>query len=208
MPREESPKLPEGTYELKIDDGPIDWAAALAEFAEADAAPRRAPAPAPAAAAKPAPPPPPAVAVATPAPATETPVPAEGAPGAARPMTRYEELCKKPSMKIERADAAVFNEFSALVAHVSKALHHLEAAVAKDPEVLPERHVKTCVDNLKDTQTLMMKEFHALRNGRIQKKYDPRCVCVQCTTVYMIPLGPDGICDSCRGSNAPKNAPY
>ncbi|MCC7391855.1 hypothetical protein IT571_05800, partial [Candidatus Sumerlaeota bacterium] len=71
-------------------------------------------------------------------------------------------------------------------------------------DYFPERLFKTWTDNLKETSTVMMKELHEMRHGRQQKKYDKRYVCSTCSCVFMVPLGPDQVCDACKAARVPK----
>lgn len=51
---------------------------------------------------------------------------------------------------------------------------------------------------------VMLKEFHALRHGQQQKKYDKRNICCGCHSVFMVPLPADGMCDECRAYKTSK----
>ncbi len=125
-----------------------------------------------------------------------------------RARARYEELCNKPSMKIERADMMVMSEFSDIIGDINKLGKILTRLRDKYPEYLRLRQHQTCIDNLKETSQVMLHEFHNLRHGRSEKKYDKRYVCVNCHQVFMVPLPPDRVCDECRAERTPTNAPY
>jgi hypothetical protein len=153
--------------------------------------------------------------------ASSTPVqagsPPSGLPNAAevdatpttdRPLSKYEELIRTPSMKMERADLGVMTEFSQIIALVSNAARAADAVEKKHPGQVPERLIRLWRDNLRETSTVMLRELHAMRNGRQQKKYDKRCVCVECHSVFMVPLPGDGVCDACRAAKAPRTGPY
>ncbi len=185
--------------EIKLDLGEsVNWADALEELEGSDEG---------AAASKPreeapAPPAPKPAADNTPIPiASEKPVREE------RPLTKYEELCKKRSVTMGREDLDVFTELSDMLCSVNESLAEFQKVIGEHPELIQKHIAKTCEDNLKDTAAVMFKEFHALRNGRMNKTYDPKCVCKQCHTVYMVPLPGDGLCDECRAAEVPRQAP-
>lgn len=128
---------------------------------------------------------------------------AESAPTAderAKRLARYEELCKKTSVRMQREDLDLFSQFSTVIGAVSEAENKLRQVFEKYPERVSERQQKTCTNNMKETVMVMLNEFHQLRNGRSQKKYDKRNVCVKCHNVFMEPLPKDGICDECRAA--------
>ena len=119
-------------------------------------------------------------------------------------LSRYDELRKAPTMKMQSADLTVIVAFSDLIAKVNaagKAVNELKRA---HPDYFPERLFKIWTDNLKETSTVMMKELHEMRHGRQQKKYDKRYVCSTCSCVFMVPLGPDQVCDACKAARVPK----
>lgn len=133
---------------------------------------------------------------------TQTPEPTD------RPLSKYELLCRTPSMKMEKGDLKVWTEFSVVIGKVSAAAAALERLRTRVPSMKDNRSCRTCADNLKETSIVMMKEFHSLRNGRAAKKYDATHVCAECHMVFMVPLPEDGICDACRGAKAPRLGPY
>ncbi|MCC6547391.1 hypothetical protein IT570_09510 [Candidatus Sumerlaeota bacterium] len=123
-------------------------------------------------------------------------------PGSA--MSRYDELRRAPTLKMQSADLGVIVAFSDLIAKVNvagKAINDLKRA---HPDFFPDRLFKTWTDNLKETSTVMMKELHEMRNGRQQKKYDKRCICKACHGVFMVSLGADQLCDACKAARVPK----
>jgi hypothetical protein len=124
-----------------------------------------------------------------------------------RPMTRYEELCRKPSMSLEAGDVSVMTDLSEIIARVNEAARYVERLQKEHPNFMPERFLNLWINNLRDTSQVMMREFHALRNGRQQKKYDKRCICAKCNGVFLTVL-PGGVCDECRASkrSAPRNS--
>lgn len=121
---------------------------------------------------------------------------------------RYEKLCKTPSMRMEQADMMVLSEFSEIIASVNQAGKLVGRLQSRFPDYINERMIHVCRENLKETATVMLKEFHTLRHGRQQKKYDKRCICRKCHNIFMVPLPGDGICDECRASQTPRSAPY
>ncbi len=135
--------------------------------------------------------------------AAETSSPSERA----RRLARYEELCKRSSVKIKPEDLAVLSEYSKVIGAVSTAELRLRQLVETYPDRLPEHLKKTCANNLKETVMVMLNEFHQLRNGASQKKYDKRQVCRKCHNVFLVALPKDGICDECRaeGERRAKN---
>ncbi len=213
--------------ELESYEPPAEDAAPLETEPAASAAPQTPP-PAPPQAATPAPPP-----VARPAtpispvqnkviqtpqpdapttPSAPAPAPAERKPlPTRRPspnMSRYEELCKKPSMTIKREDLKVIDELSEILGSVNTALRMLQGFEKTYEHNIPKQKFRLWEENLKDTAMIMYREFHALRNGKQQKTYDKRCICTCCHGVFMVPL-PDGLCDECRSRKTTKSAaPY
>lgn len=121
-----------------------------------------------------------------------------------RSLSRYEELCHTPTLKMESGDLNVIVAFSEVIAKVNAAGKSLNTLRKKQPELFPAHMYHTWVENLKETSTVMMKEFHHLRNGRQQKKYDKRYVCEKCHSVFMVPLPSDNTCDACRASAVPR----
>ncbi|CAN5465144.1 hypothetical protein BH09SUM1_BH09SUM1_29600 [soil metagenome] len=198
--------IPEGPFriEIKADpaEGAQDWQSAMAEFEEKEKPKRPV-------AAKPTAPPPPTRASERPKLTPDDVATRDDAPvSQARPMTRYEELCKTPSMKIEKADISVITDFSLLIGRVNEIGRDLLKLQKDAPEMFQERFYRTWHDNVKETSVIMLKELHALRNGRQQKKYDKKYVCSKCHSVFMAALGPDLLCDACKGEMAPRNGPY
>ncbi len=126
--------------------------------------------------------------------AAETSSPTERA----RRLARYEELCKRTSVKMQAEDLETLSAYSKVIGSVSNAELKLRQLVESYPDELPEHLKKTCANNLKETVMVMLNEFHQLRNGRRQKKYDKRHVCQKCHSVFLVPLPKDGICDECR----------
>lgn len=196
---------PYEAHEIEIDSGgPVDWASAFKELEEMEGA---------AAPAKPQP--------APVKPAAETPVPDKASPPTPNGdeaqdiqpapegdgLSRYEELCKKKTMAMDPGDFEVFDELSDVLSCVNSALNKLKAWEKKHPYLVAPNILRMWEDNLKETSTVMLREFHQLRNGRQQKQYDKRFVCSKCHAVFMSPL-PNGICDECRASEAPRSAPY
>lgn len=125
-----------------------------------------------------------------------------------RRRDRYQELCREPSMNIQKADMMVMSEFSDIIAEVNKAGKDLTRLRSEFEGVIQPRILNTCVENLKETATVMLREFHNMRHGRQEKKYDKRYVCVNCHQVFMVPLPGDRICDECRAGMTPRNSPY
>jgi hypothetical protein len=148
------------------------------------------------------------VSAATPAPTrppvcTETPAPVED-----RPLTKYEELCRTRSLTIGKADVGVIAEFSQVIAAMNEVQRQLDKVLKTHPEHIPERLANLVRENMRESAQTMLKELHAMRNGRVQKKYDKRCICTVCHSVFLVPLPADNICDACRASSVPRSAPY
>lgn len=122
--------------------------------------------------------------------------------------SRYEELCRTPSISMKQTDMLVMSEFSEIIGQVNKAGKALNTLRKQHPGLVQDRLAETCVENLKETSQVMLREFHSMRHGREQKKYDKRCVCVNCHGVFMTPLPSDRICDECRAGQTPSAAPY
>lgn len=118
--------------------------------------------------------------------------------------SRYDEIRKTPTLKMESGDLSVMVEFSEIIARVNTAGKAISTLRKAHPNLFPERLYKTWTDNLKETSTVMMREFHNMRNGRQQKKYDKRCICSVCHSVFMVPLGADQTCDACRAAKVPR----
>lgn len=135
-------------------------------------------------------------------PAEEKPAP----PRAPSPMSRYDELRNARGVSMEKDDLCVYTDFSSVIGKIHAAQQTIEGLRRDFPDILPERSFDTWIGNLKETQMVMMREFHALRNGRREKKYDKRCICVRCFSVFLVPLPADGLCDECRAAaqDAPK----
>ena len=96
---------------------------------------------------------------------------------------------------MKRDDLDVFGELSEIMSSVNSALNRLQVFQRKHPYLVAPNILRHWEENLRETSTLMTREFHALRNGKDNKTYDKRCVCNICHTVYMEPLPEDGICD-------------
>ncbi|MCC5875725.1 MAG: hypothetical protein JJU11_05860 [Candidatus Sumerlaeia bacterium] len=114
------------------------------------------------------------------------------------PMSRYDQIRNTRGVSMEKEDLELFSEFSKVIGKIHAAQQTIEGLRDAHPELVPERHFNTWISNLKETHMVMMKEFYALRNGLKEKKYDKRCICIKCNTVFMVPLPADGICDECR----------
>lgn len=140
-------------------------------------------------------------------PAIDSSIPETPPPGSApkqRPLSRYEEMIRAPSLTMNKEDINAITEFSEMIAKVNAAQRSLEKLRTAHPELFNERMYSGWTANLKETGMIMLKEFHALRNGRQQKKYDKRFVCSKCHSVFMVPLPPEGLCDECKGSKTPR----
>ncbi len=124
-----------------------------------------------------------------------------------RPMTRYEQLCKLPSMPMEQDDKKVMVEFSGVIAKVNEAGKAFSQLRHQFPELIPPHLQSALRENLRETSTVMLRELHNMRNGRQQKKYDNRYICKRCHSVFMIPLPSDRLCDECRASDTATAAP-
>jgi hypothetical protein len=209
---------PEGVHELSLGDlsgGGMSYADMVAAMsAEPNNPPAR---PSIAAAIEP---PRPAAATPTPPPAANapltpdrvraaiaatTPVPARAAdtpsPGAANTPSRFEELLRKPSVTVPAEDIQVLSELSDILASVNGALAAVKKLKAKYPYLIAPNITGMWEDNLQETATVMMREFHNLRNGRAQKSYQKKNICTMCSSVFLEPL-PDGICDECKGKTS------
>ncbi|MBI1292566.1 hypothetical protein GC173_15215 [bacterium] len=125
-----------------------------------------------------------------------------------RPLTKYEEMCRAKSLNIGAADVKVIAEFSQIIAAVNEATRMLDRLEKTYPDQLPDRLLTLIRENLRDSTQTMLKELHAMRNGRVQKKYDKKYVCCECHTVFLVPLPADNVCDACRASSVPRSAPY
>ena len=196
-----APPIVEVDLSGELKGGAMSWADALKALEEdggGGAAPIR-PAQKPAQK-KPAPPtpPPPAPASATEAPAAAGPAETTAPQDApARKQNRIEELMKKPSMTVPSEDLAVMTEMSNILSHVNAAYNAVQKFGADHPYLVAPNILRMWEDNLKETSTVMMREFHNMRHGRQKKAYDKRCICNECHSVFMFPL-PDGVCDECR----------
>ena len=120
---------------------------------------------------------------------------------------KYRELCKKPSMTVKSDDLAVMNEFSEVIGSVSEAANLLEEFVKEYPDVIPEQKLRIWDDNLRETASIMFREFHQLRHGKQNKVYDKKYICKECKSVFMVPL-PENICDECRSKQLPRSSDY
>lgn len=130
----------------------------------------------------------------------QAPPPAADPPPPSSAMSRYDELRRARGVSMEKNDLSIYTDFSTVIGKIHAAQQTIEELRKDFPETFPERSYDTWIGNLKETQMIMMREFHSLRNGRKEKKYDKRCVCVKCHTVFMFPLPDDGICDECRAA--------
>lgn len=214
---------------------PVDWSAAFAELEkQTTPKPKPAPAPAkpatPPAAAAPSPasiaPPtdpglrcssPDAIArvIANPSPRPAPPPVAGPTPTTVGPtsddlrpktgMARYEELIKKPSMKMESEDLKILDELSDVMSHVNGALNGIQKFAQKHPYLMAPNVRGAVEDNLKEANIVLTREFHNLRNGRLKKVYEKKFVCTKCHTVFLSPLQ-EGVCDECRTRPEDKNA--
>lgn len=202
MAADTNPGTPGQPYEIKLEaDGPVDWSKALEDLNAWD---EKTPAKAQAPAAAPAPAAPPAAEEAgNPAPAA-TPPPA---PEREKRLSRYEELCKKPSMIVKDEDAATMDELSEILSSVNSALNQLKKFEKKHPYLIAPNVFRHWEDSLKETATIMYREFHNMRNGKEKKVYDKKYVCLRCKSVFMMPL-PMGICDECRSSRSGGGGEY
>ncbi len=199
-----NPPIVELDLSSEMKGGPVNWAAALAEL-EGDSAPitpKKKPAPAPpppapvAKAAPPAPAPPAAPAAPKPAEsAAGTPVP-EDAP-AGRKVSKLQELMNRPSMSVDDDAMAVMTELSNILSNVNAALNGVQKFSADHPALIAPNIYRMWEDNLKETSTMMLREFTNLRHGKKARTYDKRTICKECHSVFMLPL-PDGVCDECR----------
>lgn len=131
---------------------------------------------------------------APPPPAAEPPAPAKSD----APMSRYDQIRNTRGISMEKEDLALFSEFSGVIGKIHAAQQTIEKLRTAHPDLVSERHFNTWISNLKETHMVMMKEFHALRNGLKEKKYDARCICKKCNSVFLVPLPADGMCDECR----------
>jgi hypothetical protein len=131
----------------------------------------------------------------TPAPPTTPPPPQPS-------LSRYDELRRVKGVRMEKSDLTLFSDLSVVLGKVNAAQRTVEALREKHPDLVDERIYNTWVTNLKETQMIMLREFHALRNGLKEKKYDKRCICTKCNAVFLVPL-PDGVCDECRSASGP-----
>ena len=122
----------------------------------------------------------------------------------ARPLTRYEQLCRQKSVIIESDDVEIMTEFSEIISHVNEIARMVEKLEKEYPDYVPQRFIDMWSQNLKETSMVMLKEFHALRHGKEQKKYDKRNICCGCHSVFMVPLPADGMCDECRAYKTSK----
>ncbi|MBI5155518.1 hypothetical protein HZA57_09805, partial [Candidatus Poribacteria bacterium] len=91
---------------------------------------------------------------------------------------------------------------------VNTAANLLKKFEQSHPYLIAPNVFRSWEDNLKETATLMFREFHNLRNGKARKTYDKRYVCQECHTVFMMPI-PGGVCDECKGKKTKNGAaPY
>lgn len=207
-PNEENPAPPIVELDLssEMKGGPVNWAAALAEL-EGDSAPitpkkkPAPPAPPPAPAPRAAAPPPPAAPPAAPAPAksaeraSDTPSPDDAS--APRKQSKLQELMSRPSMTVEDDAMLVMTELSNILSNVNAALNGVQKFAKDHPALIAPNIYRMWEDNLKETSTMMLREFTNMRHGKKAKTYDKRTICKECHSVFMLPL-PDGVCDECR----------
>lgn len=118
-------------------------------------------------------------------------------------MKRYEELTKKKSIALGDGDIDVISEFCAIIGKVNELRRHVQNLENNHPDYVPERFIKLWQSNLRETSEVMMKEFHELRNGRKEKKYNAKHICKKCHSVFLMPL-PGGVCDECRAAAVTK----
>lgn len=138
-----------------------------------------------------------------PAPTPRTPPPTPTKEG----LSRYEQLCKTPSMQVKSKDYKVIDEFSDILSNVNTALNALKKFETEHPYLVAPNVFRIVEDALKESSTILFREFHNLRNGVKQKTYERKYVCSECHSVFMVPL-PDNVCDECRGKKAHGLAPY
>lgn len=171
-------------------DAALDWEAALRELEQS--------APQPAA---------------PKAPATPANEKTAVAPSPQRPteLNLYDQIRKRatapPAPTITADDLRTLDELAEILASVNGAMTLLDAFDKHHPGAVAERTSNGWRHNLKETASIMLREFHTLRHGKQAKTYDPRCVCTSCHTVALFPL-PDGLCDECRGKAARTGGEY
>lgn len=122
----------------------------------------------------------------------------------AESMARYDALRKKKSIVMKGEDIRVMEEMSDVVCTVNTATALLEEFRKQYGEAISEEKYNGWRNTLRDTSMVMLKEFHALRNGRQAKVYDKRNICSVCNTVFMQALPADRICDECRSRALPR----
>ncbi len=123
-------------------------------------------------------------------------------------MSRYDQLRRAPSMKIDPQAVQIANEFADILFHISRANQKLASFREKYPYLIAPNVFGCWEDNLKECTTTMLREFQTLKNGP-KKSYDKKFICKKCHSVFFVSL-PDGICDECRGNMKPATptAPY
>jgi len=185
-------------HEISLDDdeGPVDWASALAELEknspvnpeDADHTP---------------------IPTVRSDPASPAKQPADRQPAgitraSAEGRSKYQELAKKRSVTITTEDLKTLDELADILSSVNIANALLDGFIRHHPDAINQRLLDNWRSNLKETAQIMMREFHQLRHGKDKKVYDPRHVCRVCHTVYLSEL-PDGICDECRANSGEKS---
>lgn len=135
---------------------------------------------------------------------TPTPRPTDTPRPSREAMKRYDEMRKRKSVTVRGEDIKVMEEMSEVICTVNTATSLLEEFRKKYGEAITEQKYNGWRNTLRDTSMIMLKEFHALRNGRQAKTYDKRNICSVCHTVFMEPLPADRICDECRSRTAPR----
>lgn len=188
--------------ELEIDDdGPVDWAKALAELeASPDEAPARPPAPPKEDSAAEEPPEAPDAE----AEARLAALRAEREQARAAQRAKLEALRSKPAVSMKKDDMTVVDELAEILSKVNTALNELKRFERKHPQLVAPNILRAWEYNLKETSTMMLREFDQLREGQKQKTYDARFVCKECKTVFMEKLPGDRLCDECRARLVPR----
>ncbi len=132
----------------------------------------------------------------------ETPDEEEPPAAPKTPMSRYDQLRKRPSISMAPEDVRTANEFSEILFHISRALVLLQRFREKYPYLIAPNVFAVWEDNMKESSTTMLREFQSLKNPRA-RHYEKKFVCKLCKSVFFVSL-PDGICDECRGKMGPK----
>lgn len=194
-PIEQNSTLPAGEVDLSefVAEGGTSWEDAISELSNLSETPQ----PVSAKKVEPKPAAPAAEVEEKDSPVT-TPTPIRGAS-----QNKLKELMNKPAMKVSTEDVVVMEELSSILSQINSAANGLKKFERDHPYLIAPNILRMWEDNLKETSTVMLREFHNLRNGRQAKTYDPRCVCTSCRTVHMVPI-PGGVCDECLSQ---KNRP-